>query len=84
MAKRRSTWKTAHKASGATVIERSSKGCKLTVIPSDWTRPKGAAVWSVSCGSPRAANFDHKRGNSATVKSAKSAATRAARKLKRR
>jgi hypothetical protein len=77
MAKRRKSWKTAHKSSGATVIERRANRCKLTVIPSDWTRPKGAAVWSTTCGS------DHKRGNSKTVKSAKAAAHRAAKAMKR-
>lgn len=86
MAKRRkraASWKTSHKSSGATVIERSSKGCKLTVIPMDWTHPKGAASWAVSCGSPRSAKFEHERGRAASVKTAKAAATRVARKLKR-
>jgi hypothetical protein len=80
--KRGSTWKTSHKSSGATVVERRSGSCKLTVIPLDWTQPKGAANWAVSCGKPNAANFRHKRGRSASVKSAKSAATRAVRTAK--
>ena len=77
MAQRRKSWKTVHKTSGATVIERSANRCKLTVIPSDWTRPKGAAVWSTTCGE------GHKRGRASTVKGAKTAATRAVKALRR-
>jgi len=77
-------WARVHKASGATVIERRSNGCKMTVIPSDWTRPEGAAVWSTSCGDHRSKNFQHKRGNASSVKRAKDAARRAAQSLSRR
>ncbi len=74
----KSRWKKAHKSSGATVIERKTKRCRLAVIPSYWTRPHGAAVWSTTCGG------DHKRGNSSSVKNAKTAASRAANTMRRR
>ncbi len=74
----KSHWKKAHKSSGATVIERKTKRCKLAVIPSDWRRPHGAAVWAATCGS------NHKRGTSSSVKNAKTAASRAANAMRRR
>lgn len=74
-------WKKAHKSSGATVIEHRVKGCRLKVTPADWTKPKGEAVWSATCGSGK--SFDHKRGNARTVAAAKKAATRAAKRLRR-
>ena len=70
-------WKQVHKTSGATVIERSTASCKLSVMPRDWTKPRGAASWTATCGE------SHKRGSSNTVKNAKSAATRAAKKMRR-
>jgi len=82
MAKRRS-WKTEHKTSGATVIERRAHGCRLTVMPFNWSHPHGAASWGVSCGSARSTDFKHKRGRASTVKNAKVAATRAAKAMGR-
>lgn len=67
-------WKTVHKSSGATVIENKTARCKLTIIPKDWTRPKGPAHWTATCGST------HKRGDAKTVKGAKAAARRAVKK----
>lgn len=77
MAKRRKTWKTEHKMSGATIIERRTQGCRLTVMPLDWAKPRGAASWTTSC------RANHKRGRAKTVKSAKAAATRAAKTMRR-
>jgi len=80
--KKKRSWKKVHKSSGATVFERSARSggggsCKLTAIPSDWTRPSGASVWSTTCGGT------HKRGNSSSLKNAKKAASRAAKKMGR-
>jgi hypothetical protein len=82
-------WKTVHKLSGATVIERHFKNCKLTVVPANWTNPQGAASWSVTCGDAtpssqpawRDVGFQHKRGSASTVKGAKAAALHAAKKM---
>lgn len=71
-------WKKVHKASGATVIEHRVRDCRLVVIPVDWTKPKGEARWSMTCGSPGWTNR-HKRGYARSVKAAKAAARRALR-----
>jgi hypothetical protein len=68
-----SAWKKEHKPSGATVIERRIKDCRLTVMVADWTKPKGAATWIATCRTKQT------RGNARTVKAAKAAAFRAAR-----
>jgi hypothetical protein len=48
----------------------------LTVIPVNWSKPKGPANWTVTCASR---DF-HKRGRAASAAGAKRAAMRAARK----
>jgi hypothetical protein len=78
-------WKSLHKPSGATVIEQQAHGCRLTIMPTDWTKPRGRAAWTATCfkpGAPRGL-FEHKRGLANTVKGAKTAALRMAKKLKR-
>jgi hypothetical protein len=76
----RSNWRTVHKASGATVIERHAQGCKLTVVPEDWVRPRGAARWAISCGGEIDRVHGPVKGSASSVKNAKHAATRAAAK----
>jgi hypothetical protein len=67
-------WKTVHRKSGATVIEHLRRGCKFTVVPKDWSKPKGPAIWAMTCGAR------HKRGEAKTVRGAKAAALRAGKK----
>jgi hypothetical protein len=76
-------WKKVHSASGATAFQTKTKGCKLRVSPRDWSKPRGEAIWSVTCGSARSPDFFHKRGSRKTVKDAKAAARRVAGRRKR-
>ena len=75
------TWKKHHATSGSTSLQAHANGCKLTVIPKNWTSPQGPAVWSATCGS--GASLKHKRGDAKTAAGAKTAAKRAAATLKR-
>lgn len=72
-------WAEAHKSSGASVIERRVHGCRLTVVPKNWTRRTGESIWSVSCD----ASGRHERGEASTLGGAKVAAMHSAKKLER-
>lgn len=74
-----SPWVTARKSSGATIIERQAHDCNLTVVPVDWSSPRGPANWSVTCRDPRATDLGHQRGQAPSMGAAKQAAMRAAR-----